>query len=136
MKKKNNNNLLNQNAINRTTAKHLTQHSNTIKHNQNDTSRPETKLHIASSQIQFVSTKSLRYVIHHKTPQIILPRFDSLQIDLSNDNSSSALIFRLIERVCKCGDPGEDAIELGILKVLLFAVQSPCVLIGSDYPLN
>ncbi|KHN29890.1 Brefeldin A-inhibited guanine nucleotide-exchange protein 2 [Glycine soja] len=38
----------------------------------------------------------------------------------------------MIDAICKSGGLGEDAIELGVLRVLLSAVRSPCVLIRAD----
>lgn len=46
--------------------------------------------------------------------------------------SQSAVIFRMIEAVCKSGGLGEEAIEQGVLRVLLAAVRSPCILIRAD----
>ncbi|KAG5064892.1 hypothetical protein JHK85_006075 [Glycine max] len=51
------------------------------------------------------------------------------------DNSSasqSGVVFNMIDAICKSGGLGEDAIELGVLRVLLSAVRSPCVLIRAD----
>ncbi|KAL5562300.1 hypothetical protein UlMin_032047 [Ulmus minor] len=40
--------------------------------------------------------------------------------------------FKMVEAVCKCAGLGEEAIELAVLRVLLSAVRSPCVLIRGD----
>lgn len=47
-------------------------------------------------------------------------------------DSQSKIVFRLIDAVCKSGGLGEEAIELGVLRVLLSAVRSPCILIRAD----
>lgn len=44
----------------------------------------------------------------------------------------SSLIFRVIDSVCKCVALGDETIELAVLKVLLSAVRSPCILIRGD----
>lgn len=46
--------------------------------------------------------------------------------------SQSTVVFRMIEAVCKSGGLGEEAVELGVLRVLLSAVRSPCFLIRAD----
>lgn len=45
---------------------------------------------------------------------------------------SQHLFFNIIDAICKSGGLGEEAIELGILRVLLSAVRSPCILIRGD----
>jgi len=51
----------------------------------------------------------------------------------SNSNSSqSGVVFNMIDAICKSGGLGEEAIELGVLRVLLSAVRSPCILIRAD----
>ncbi|KAF7841655.1 brefeldin A-inhibited guanine nucleotide-exchange protein 1-like isoform X1 [Senna tora] len=46
--------------------------------------------------------------------------------------SHSTVVLRLIDAVCKSGGLGEEAIELGVLRVLLSVVRSPCLLIRAD----
>ncbi|CAH9056820.1 unnamed protein product [Cuscuta europaea] len=46
--------------------------------------------------------------------------------------TSPPIIFRLIDSVCKCGALDEEAIELGLLRVLLSAVRSPYVILRGD----
>ncbi|CAK7329053.1 unnamed protein product [Dovyalis caffra] len=49
------------------------------------------------------------------------------------DNSSPNLIsFKIIESVCKVCGIGEEAVEVSVLRVLLSAVRSPCVLIRGE----
>jgi brefeldin A-inhibited guanine nucleotide-exchange protein len=48
------------------------------------------------------------------------------------DNSQSVIVFNIIDAICKSGGLGEEAIELGVLRVLLSAVRSPCILIRGD----
>lgn len=48
------------------------------------------------------------------------------------NDSSSSITFRLIEALCKSGNPGDDGIELAVLRVLLSAIRSPCVLIRGE----
>ncbi|GER57768.1 guanine nucleotide exchange family protein [Striga asiatica] len=45
------------------------------------------------------------------------------------EDSSSSVVFRLIDSVCKCAAVGDEAVELAVLKVLLSAVRSPCIYI-------
>lgn len=40
--------------------------------------------------------------------------------------------FKMVEAVCKSGGQGDEAVELAVLRVLLAAVRSPCVLIRGD----
>lgn len=48
------------------------------------------------------------------------------------DDKSASIVYRMVEAVCKSASLGEDAIELGVLRVLLSAVRSPSVLIRGD----
>lgn len=48
------------------------------------------------------------------------------------DDKSASVVYRIVEAVCKSASLGEDTIELGVLRVLLSAVRSPCVLIRGD----
>ncbi|CAA0823220.1 Brefeldin A-inhibited guanine nucleotide-exchange protein 1 [Striga hermonthica] len=48
------------------------------------------------------------------------------------EDSSSSVVFRLIDSVCKCAAVGDEAVELAVLKVLLSAVRSPCIYIRGD----
>jgi brefeldin A-inhibited guanine nucleotide-exchange protein len=48
------------------------------------------------------------------------------------DDRSASVVYRMVEAVCKSAGLGEDAIELGVLRVLLAAVRSPSVLIRGD----
>ncbi|RDX65383.1 Brefeldin A-inhibited guanine nucleotide-exchange protein 4, partial [Mucuna pruriens] len=51
------------------------------------------------------------------------------------DNSNAAqsgVVFNMIDAICKSGGLGEEAIELGVLRVLLSAIRSPCILIRAD----
>ncbi|KAK7371770.1 hypothetical protein VNO80_05135 [Phaseolus coccineus] len=51
----------------------------------------------------------------------------------TNSNASpSGVVFNMIDAICKSGGLGEEAIELGVLRVLLSAVRSPCILIRAD----
>ncbi|KAK4258438.1 hypothetical protein QN277_004889 [Acacia crassicarpa] len=50
----------------------------------------------------------------------------------TSTDSQSKVVFRIIDAVCKSGGLGEEAIELGVLRVLLSAVRSPCILIRAD----
>ncbi|KAK6916847.1 Mon2/Sec7/BIG1-like, HUS domain [Dillenia turbinata] len=53
--------------------------------------------------------------------------------DTTNDNPSPSIAFRLLDSVCKCSNLGDDAIELSVLRVLLSAVRSSCLLIRGDF---
>lgn len=48
------------------------------------------------------------------------------------DKSTAGVVFNMIDSICKSGGLGEEAIELGVLRVLLSAVRSPCILIRAD----
>ncbi|KAF6174168.1 hypothetical protein GIB67_033700 [Kingdonia uniflora] len=49
------------------------------------------------------------------------------------DPSGSSLVeFRLIDAVFKCGGMSDDGVEIGILKVLISAVRSNCVLVRGE----
>ncbi|KAK7299778.1 hypothetical protein RJT34_10605 [Clitoria ternatea] len=56
------------------------------------------------------------------------------EIDRSENStaSQSGVVFNMIDAICKSGGLGEEAIELGVLRVLLSAVRSPCILIRAD----
>uniref|UniRef100_A0A6N2LJR9 Mon2/Sec7/BIG1-like dimerisation and cyclophilin-binding domain-containing protein n=1 Tax=Salix viminalis TaxID=40686 RepID=A0A6N2LJR9_SALVM len=49
-----------------------------------------------------------------------------------DNGSKNVIIFKIIESVCKVGGIGEEAVELSVLRVLLSAVRSPCVLIRGE----
>ncbi|XP_041014398.1 brefeldin A-inhibited guanine nucleotide-exchange protein 1-like isoform X1 [Juglans microcarpa x Juglans regia] len=51
--------------------------------------------------------------------------------DPSSNNTSS--VYKMIDGVCRSAGLGEEAIELGVLRVLLSAVRSPGVFIRGDY---
>lgn len=48
------------------------------------------------------------------------------------DRPSESISAKIIDSVCKSGGLGEEQIELGVLRVILSAVRSPCVLIRGD----
>lgn len=50
----------------------------------------------------------------------------------SSTASQSGVVFKMIDAICKSAGLGEEAIELGVLRVLLSAVRSPCILIRAD----
>lgn len=56
--------------------------------------------------------------------------------EIDNNNSQSVggggVVFNIIDAICKSGGLGEEAIELGVLRVLLSSVRSPCILIRGD----
>ncbi|XP_058213796.1 brefeldin A-inhibited guanine nucleotide-exchange protein 1 isoform X1 [Rhododendron vialii] len=73
------------------------------------------------------------------SPKVVEPALDCVYRLFSHglfrceiDLSPSLIASRLIASVCKCAGAGEEAVELGVLKVLLSAVRSPCVLIRGD----
>lgn len=73
------------------------------------------------------------------SPKVVEPALDCVSRLFSHglfrceiDLSPSLIASRLIASVCKCAGAGEEAVELGVLKVLLSAVRSPCVLIRGD----
>ncbi|OAY54721.1 brefeldin A-inhibited guanine nucleotide-exchange protein 1 isoform X1 [Manihot esculenta] len=50
--------------------------------------------------------------------------------------SVNTVLFKLFENVCKVCGIGEETIELSVLRVLLAAVRSPCILIRGECLLN
>ncbi|XP_002514399.3 brefeldin A-inhibited guanine nucleotide-exchange protein 1 [Ricinus communis] len=52
------------------------------------------------------------------------------------DSNNSSVLFKIIDGVCKVCGIGEEAIELGVLRVLLAAVRSPCILIRGECLVN
>ncbi|PON75206.1 Coatomer beta subunit [Parasponia andersonii] len=55
------------------------------------------------------------------------------EIDSANPQN---VVFKMVEAVCKSAGLGDEAIELAVLRVLLSAVRSPCVLIRGDCLVN
>eukprot|EP00258_Populus_trichocarpa_P038177 XP_024454196.1 brefeldin A-inhibited guanine nucleotide-exchange protein 1 isoform X1 [Populus trichocarpa] len=49
-----------------------------------------------------------------------------------DNGSKNVIIFKIIESVCKVCGIGDEAVELSVLRVLLSAVRSPCVLIRGE----
>ncbi|KDP47031.1 hypothetical protein JCGZ_10758 [Jatropha curcas] len=54
------------------------------------------------------------------------------EIDSNSSVNVSNVVFNMIESVCKVCAIGEETIELAVLRVLLAAVRSPCVLIRGE----
>ncbi|KAK4746645.1 hypothetical protein SAY87_025682 [Trapa incisa] len=52
--------------------------------------------------------------------------------EIADSSDQSPAILKLIQAVCKSGGIGEEVIELAVLRVLLSAVRSPCVLIRGE----
>ncbi|KAL3514922.1 hypothetical protein ACH5RR_021824 [Cinchona calisaya] len=50
----------------------------------------------------------------------------------TDDATATSLISRLIDSACSCTSLGDEAVELAVLRLLLSAVRSPCVLIRGD----
>ena len=61
-----------------------------------------------------------------------IDRPDSSTASASASQSGSGVVFNIIDAICKSGGLGEEAVELGVLRVLLSAVRSPCILIRAD----
>lgn len=55
-----------------------------------------------------------------------------VEVETDLSKNSSAVVYKLIESICKVCGIGEESIELAVLRVLLSAVRSPCVLIRGD----
>ncbi|XWS68375.1 hypothetical protein CRYUN_Cryun04dG0084600 [Craigia yunnanensis] len=49
-----------------------------------------------------------------------------------DSNISNSIFYKIVESVCKVGGIGDESIELAVIRVLLSAVRSPCVLIRGD----
>ncbi|KAL5789037.1 hypothetical protein ACOSP7_005986 [Xanthoceras sorbifolium] len=49
-----------------------------------------------------------------------------------NNSNSNNFAFKLIDSICKVCGMGDESVELAVLRVLLSAVRSPCVLIRGD----
>ncbi|XP_019460867.1 PREDICTED: brefeldin A-inhibited guanine nucleotide-exchange protein 1-like [Lupinus angustifolius] len=50
----------------------------------------------------------------------------------TSSQSGAGIILNMVDAICKSAGLGEEAIELGVLRVLLSAVRSPCILIRAD----
>ncbi|CAL0317405.1 unnamed protein product [Lupinus luteus] len=50
----------------------------------------------------------------------------------TSSHSEAGVIFNMVDAICKSAGLGEEAIELGVLRLLLSAVRSPCILIRAD----
>lgn len=61
---------------------------------------------------------------------LIRAEIDRPDPNLKDGNAS--VVYKIIDGVCKSAGLGEEAIEQGVLRVLLSAVRSPCVLIRGD----
>ncbi|KAJ0076532.1 hypothetical protein Patl1_35588 [Pistacia atlantica] len=55
-----------------------------------------------------------------------------VEVESHNSGNSSSVVFKLIDSVCKVCGIGEESIELAVLRVLLSALRSPCLLIRGD----
>lgn len=78
------------------------------------------------------------------SPKVVEPALDCVyrlfglglirgcEVTVERISDGSKVVFDLLESVCKCGGLGDEAIELGVLKVLLSAVRSPLVMIRGD----
>lgn len=94
---------------------------------------------ISSSQDADLLLQPVIMALESGTPKVVEPALDCcfklfsfglLRCEISNDNAS--LNFRLIDSICKCTSLGEEAVELGVLKVLLSAVRSPSVFVRGE----
>lgn len=56
--------------------------------------------------------------------------------DGEGNPSANSIVYKIVESVCKSGGLGDEGIELTVLRVLLSAVRSPCVLIRGDCLVN
>ncbi|KAK4774968.1 hypothetical protein SAY86_009903 [Trapa natans] len=52
--------------------------------------------------------------------------------EIAESSDQPSAILRLIQAMCKSGGIGEEVIELAVLRVLLSAMRSPCVLIRGE----
>ncbi|KAJ9183199.1 hypothetical protein P3X46_007098 [Hevea brasiliensis] len=59
-----------------------------------------------------------------------------LRGEIDTNSSVNAVLFKMIDGVCKVCGIGEEAVELAVLRVLLAAIRSPCVLIRGECLLN
>ncbi|GMH16314.1 hypothetical protein Nepgr_018155 [Nepenthes gracilis] len=91
-----------------------------------------------------LSLNPLLLAIDTASPKVIEPTLDCLfklfslnlihcEIDRSDDADNGSIISRLVESVCKLCSLRESEIELGMLRVFLSMVRSPCVVIKGDY---
>ncbi|CAI9104846.1 OLC1v1003623C4 [Oldenlandia corymbosa var. corymbosa] len=103
---------------------------------------------IPSSQDADFLLQPLILALNSGTPKVVEPALDcayrlfSLGIirgeiergpNLDADPAyPSSLIFRLIDSACKCASVRDESVELAVLRLLLGAVRSPCVLIRGD----
>lgn len=77
--------------------------------------------------------------IESASPKVVEPALDCAYrlfsfglIRCCEIKDDSSLIFRLVDSICKCAVLGDEPVELGVLKVLLSAVRSPCIYIHGD----
>ncbi|KAF9684738.1 hypothetical protein SADUNF_Sadunf04G0149600 [Salix dunnii] len=101
---------------------------------------------ISHSPLFGISPSDAEFVLHpillaldSAYPKVVDPALECLVKLFSSglirgeiDNGSKNIIFKIIESVCKVGGIGEEAVELSVLRVLLSAVRSPCVLIRGE----
>ncbi|KAI4350212.1 hypothetical protein L6164_004686 [Bauhinia variegata] len=98
----------------------------------------------SSSDTQFV-LQPILLSLDSASPKVVDPALECTfklfslglfrgEIDCCDGDSASrtAIVYKIIDSVCKAGGLGDEAIELGVLRVLLSAVRSPAILIRAD----
>lgn len=77
--------------------------------------------------------------IESASPKVVEPALDCAYrlfsfglIRCCEIKDDTSIIFRLVDSICKCAVLGDEPVELGVLKVLLSAVRSPCIYIPGD----
>ncbi|XP_071922663.1 brefeldin A-inhibited guanine nucleotide-exchange protein 1-like isoform X2 [Coffea arabica] len=98
---------------------------------------------ISSPQDADFVLKPLILALDTGAPKVVEPALDCVsrlfssgffrcEIATTDDAAATSLIFRLIDSACKCTSLGDEAVELAVLRLLLSAVRSPCVLIRGN----
>ncbi|XP_027087520.2 brefeldin A-inhibited guanine nucleotide-exchange protein 1-like isoform X2 [Coffea arabica] len=98
---------------------------------------------ISSPQDADFVLKPLILALDSGAPKVVEPALDCVsrlfssgfircEIATTDDAAATSLIFRLIDSACKCTSLGDEAVELAVLRLLLSAVRSPCVLIRGN----
>ncbi|XP_073119296.1 brefeldin A-inhibited guanine nucleotide-exchange protein 1-like [Henckelia pumila] len=93
---------------------------------------------LSSADADFL-LQTLIMAIESASPKVVEPALDCAYRLFSfglirgcEIKDDSSIIFRLVDSVCKCAVLGDEPVELGVLKVLLSAVRSPCIYFRGD----
>lgn len=94
-------------------------------------------LGLSSSDAEYV-LQPLYLALDSAYPKVVEPALEctfkllSLGLVCGEIDNSQPLLVNIFDAICKSSGLAEEAIELGVLRVLLSAVRSPCILIRGD----